>query len=53
MIAKLICWLYGHKRGRRLTASMVTTTSTGPETNRFECPRCAATWTRKIRKGKA
>jgi predicted RNA-binding Zn-ribbon protein involved in translation (DUF1610 family) len=50
MIGKLICWWTGkHKRGRRVTASMVTTTSTGQATNRFECPRCGSQWTRQAK----
>lgn len=51
MIAKLKCWLFGHKRGKR-----VVYTVGGPESDgerEYECPRCEATWTRKIRKPKA
>lgn len=48
MIARLICFFKGHKRGKRLTASMATTTSTSP-VNTYECPRCRATWTRKAK----
>lgn len=46
MIARLLCWLQGHKRGKRLTE--VTTTSTVP-TNHFQCPRCGAQWSRKAK----
>lgn len=46
MIARLKCWLFGHKRGKRLL--MVTTTST-VLVNTYECPRCKATWTRKVK----
>lgn len=35
MIARLICWMYGHKRGKRV-----------PETNNVRCPRCGAQWER-------
>lgn len=48
---RLLCWLFGHKRGRR-----VVYTVGGPESDgerEFYCPRCSATWTRKIRKVKA
>lgn len=48
MISKLKCWLFGHKRGKR-----VVYTVGGPESDgerEYECPRCEATWTRKIRK---
>jgi transposase-like protein len=52
MIARLICWLVGHKRGIRFTDSTVTTTA---QEARFRCPRCKDTWSRKVyaRKGKA
>lgn len=46
MIARLICLFKGHKRGKRLT--MVGFTSTVP-LNHFRCPRCKATWTRKVK----
>lgn len=46
LIARLKCWRYGHQRGRRM--SEVTFTSTTP-LNHFECPRCKATWTRKVK----
>lgn len=47
MIARLICWLVGHKRGVRTIQSA--------DHAKFQCPRCKATWERKIyaRKGKA
>lgn len=51
MIARLICWWKGHKRGKR-----VVYTVGGPESDgerEYECPRCGATWIRKIRKAKA
>jgi transcription elongation factor Elf1 len=46
MIARLKCFFWGHKRGKRLT--MVTTTSTMPM-NHFRCPRCGSQWTRKAK----
>jgi hypothetical protein len=46
VIARLLCLLFGHKRGQRVTSS-------DPESVEYMCPRCSATWTRKIRKAKA
>lgn len=53
---KLLCmlpkWLWGgHKRGKRVLYVVG-----GPESDgerEYQCPRCDATWTRKIRKAKA
>ena len=45
MIARLTCWLLGHRRGKR-----VATTNAG---GTFECRRCGEQWTRKDRKAKA
>lgn len=48
---KLWCYFFGHRRGRR-----VVYTIGGPECDgerEYQCPRCEATWTRKIRKAKA
>lgn len=42
MIARLICRLFGHKRGVRINVA-------GPGGSaEFACPRCRATWARKI-----
>ena len=42
MIGKLKCWLFGHKRGKRV-----------PNPTRvfiwYRCPRCNATWSRKVK----
>jgi hypothetical protein len=46
VIAALICLIRGHKRGKRLTMTMVTSTT---PFNTYECPRCKATWTRKAK----
>lgn len=35
MIARFICRLFGHKRGKRI-----------PDTDFVACPRCAAKWDR-------
>lgn len=48
MINRLLCRLFGHKRGKR-----VVYTVGGPEADgerEYQCPRCEATWTRKIRR---
>ena len=42
---RVLCKIFGHKRGKRVSAI-------GGEL-KFACPRCEATWTRKIRKAKA
>lgn len=44
MFGKLICLVLGHRRGKRLT------THTGGiplGCDKFQCPRCHSTWTRK------
>ncbi len=38
MIARLLCKLFGHRRGKRVDG-----------TDTIACPRCNATWTRKIK----
>lgn len=50
MIARLKCWLWGHKRGKRVHPSAVAnpTAVNGPEAT-FQCPRCKAIWTRKVK----
>ena len=47
MIAKIICWWKGHKRGRRIGGASGTD---GRPFADFECPRCGSRWTRKERK---
>ena len=42
MIARLICRLFGHKRGVRINLAGA------GDTAEFACPRCRATWTRKV-----
>ena len=44
MIAKLICRLFGHRRGRR--TGVLSSFGVG-----FRCPRCGTVWNRKIRGG--
>jgi hypothetical protein len=48
MIARLICWINGHKRGKRLYASSMPADEFKGK-NVFRCPRCGATWTRKAK----
>ena len=51
MIARLLCYLFGHRRGRRVVYAVG-----GPESDgerEYMCPRCEATWTHKIRKAKS
>lgn len=45
MISKLICWWYGHRRGKRVPSP-----ATLQGFASFQCPRCGETWTRKERK---
>ena len=46
VIGTLICWLRGHKRGKRITYR-----DGMPSTDKhyFECPRCGAQWKRKVK----
>lgn len=46
MIGKLICWLYGHKRGQKTGVS-------SDKGEQFRCPRCRAVWNRKTKKAAA
>lgn len=50
MIARFLCWFFGHPRGKRVSVD-TTTVHDGIAT--FRCPRCASTWTRTLRKAKA
>lgn len=51
MIARLICWYKGHRRGVRVHPSMTVNpvAVNSPEAT-FQCPRCKAAWTRKVKK---
>lgn len=42
MIARLLCNLFGHKRGKRTGVS----SELGIQ---FRCPRCGAVWNRKVK----
>ncbi len=41
MIARILCWLIGHARGKRVNVIDGVVT--------FRCARCMTTWTRKER----
>ena len=45
IINRLHCKLSGHKRGKRFTLDG----DTDQSPKRFRCPRCLATWTRKVK----
>ena len=45
IFGRLICWRYGHKRGKRVAVG-----ETGIV---YRCPRCKAEWVRKVTKKKA
>jgi hypothetical protein len=45
MIARLICWWAGHRRGKRV--GITATGTRGGVYAEFRCPRCNATWSRK------
>ena len=48
MIARLKCWWSGHKRGKRVRITIEGEPGV-MVTNQVECPRCKATWTRKVK----
>lgn len=47
MIARLKCWLWGHKRGKRVVYTVGVPESDGQR--EYQCPRCKAIWTRKVK----
>lgn len=47
MIAKIICYFKGHRRGKLFLKG--TAARPAVEWNTYECPRCKATWTRKAK----
>jgi len=57
LIGAILCKLTGHKRGRRITKSSVAGTDMANDVYIAECgghiimrcPRCHATWTRKVK----
>ena len=62
VIGRVVCWIWGHRRGRKLNATEGETPVTW-SINRareayskgheiFVCPRCYAAWTRKTTKRK-
>lgn len=44
MIRTLLCWAFGHKRGKRTGVSSVLGIQ-------FRCPRCGDVWNRKVKAG--
>jgi uncharacterized C2H2 Zn-finger protein len=44
MIFKLKCWMFGHRRGKR---TYVVAVNVGEQA--YMCPRCGATWKRKVK----
>ena len=48
---KLLCAMFGHIRGRRIThlAHFTDVTGTVNDEWQYQCPRCLATWTRKVK----
>jgi hypothetical protein len=44
LIARLECWIFGHKRGRRVAEASDTVRIV------LACGRCGKQWTRKARK---
>jgi len=45
IFGKLICWMMGHKRGKRVPRIA----EANQNWQTYRCPRCAATWTRKVK----
>lgn len=54
MIARLICYFRGHKRGVRVkTTEWLSGIDIPMSPQEYYCPRCFATWTRKVSQRKA
>lgn len=54
ILGRLWCWAAGHRRGK-LVANVGIGVYTGqprPHLRTFQCPRCSATWTRKVKAAK-
>lgn len=50
LIARLLCWRYGHKRGKRVAPQDVRNpVAVNAPTNVFACPRCGDQWARKAK----
>jgi transposase-like protein len=50
MFGRLQCFFFGHKRGKRCVGGGWMTD--GEQWQRYQCRRCGAQWTRKIRPAK-
>lgn len=50
MLNKLICWLKGHKRGKKVGIAVKPDGSPHfTEFALYECPRCGGKWNRKFK----
>jgi hypothetical protein len=52
MLGKLICWMLGHKRGKKFGSRQLDKLSNngnGTWATVYQCPRCGAQWTRKVK----
>ena len=51
ILGKLLCWIAGkHKRGVRLKPTDPPHVPGDQNVIRFQCGRCKATWTRKVKR---
>lgn len=50
MFGRLLCWAFGHRRGKRVFIAPSEYGSPPPEGYALmRCPRCGAQWTRKVK----
>jgi hypothetical protein len=48
LLAKLMCWRFGHKRGKRFPGLPISYPPNAPFAF-YACPRCGAQWKRHIK----
>ena len=48
ILGSLICKWKGHKRGKLIETRLILAGAHGKERD-YRCPRCGATWTRKVK----
>ena len=55
LLSRLYCIIFGHRRGKRMNNPDGHTSlfKPYPDDIIFSCPRCGATWTRKIKRKEA
>ena len=54
LLSRLYCKVFGHRRGRRINPAMDYTGAYIPPSHvGFQCLRCGATWTRKVKRKEA